>query len=238
MLTSATVSVFRLTCSCCLAANLMGSVTLRQPSWTGQKTLQCPLTGPLQKQQDTTSDLLFVVLSCRETNMKVRQSVSVTAELGNPNNLASFDGEVWLIFLRFHLWFILFDKAKFNGFPVCFRLTLSSFTLLHITIRNTRKTFNPHRQFMSSSATTDWQPIITHPPACTTKELCVSTPTHPSPAQENALLQHISPHFASYQLTAVSLPPCVCLGVRHQPAVMGMISPSLAHTSREIYVLQ
>ncbi|MEQ2279035.1 hypothetical protein AMECASPLE_005333 [Ameca splendens] len=29
-----------------------------------------------------------------ETNMKVRQSVSVTAELGNPNNLASFDGEV------------------------------------------------------------------------------------------------------------------------------------------------
>ncbi|XP_038146093.1 phospholipid-transporting ATPase ID isoform X2 [Cyprinodon tularosa] len=29
-----------------------------------------------------------------ETNMKVRQSVSVTAELGDPNNLASFDGEV------------------------------------------------------------------------------------------------------------------------------------------------
>uniref|UniRef100_A0A3Q2PUS4 Phospholipid-transporting ATPase n=1 Tax=Fundulus heteroclitus TaxID=8078 RepID=A0A3Q2PUS4_FUNHE len=29
-----------------------------------------------------------------ETNMKVRQSVSVTAELGDPNNLALFDGEV------------------------------------------------------------------------------------------------------------------------------------------------
>ncbi|KAM9724378.1 phospholipid-transporting ATPase ID isoform 1-T1 [Menidia menidia] len=29
-----------------------------------------------------------------ETNMKVRQSVSVTAELGDPNNLASFNGEV------------------------------------------------------------------------------------------------------------------------------------------------
>ncbi|XP_026172913.1 phospholipid-transporting ATPase ID isoform X1 [Mastacembelus armatus] len=29
-----------------------------------------------------------------ETNMKVRQSVSVTSELGDPNNLASFDGEV------------------------------------------------------------------------------------------------------------------------------------------------
>uniref|UniRef100_A0A3Q2ZK24 Phospholipid-transporting ATPase n=1 Tax=Kryptolebias marmoratus TaxID=37003 RepID=A0A3Q2ZK24_KRYMA len=29
-----------------------------------------------------------------ETNMKVRQSVSVTAELGDPNNLATFDGEV------------------------------------------------------------------------------------------------------------------------------------------------
>uniref|UniRef100_A0A3Q2DRG5 Phospholipid-transporting ATPase n=1 Tax=Cyprinodon variegatus TaxID=28743 RepID=A0A3Q2DRG5_CYPVA len=29
-----------------------------------------------------------------ETNMKVRQSVSVTAELGDPNNLVSFDGEV------------------------------------------------------------------------------------------------------------------------------------------------
>lgn len=27
--------------------------------------------------------------------MKVRQSVSVTAELGDPNNLASFDGEIW-----------------------------------------------------------------------------------------------------------------------------------------------
>lgn len=31
---------------------------------------------------------------CRETNMKVRQSVSVTSELGDPNNLASFDGEI------------------------------------------------------------------------------------------------------------------------------------------------
>ncbi|XP_058504274.1 phospholipid-transporting ATPase ID isoform X2 [Solea solea] len=29
-----------------------------------------------------------------ETNMKVRQSVSVTSELGDPNNLSSFDGEV------------------------------------------------------------------------------------------------------------------------------------------------
>uniref|UniRef100_A0A665VHD5 Phospholipid-transporting ATPase n=1 Tax=Echeneis naucrates TaxID=173247 RepID=A0A665VHD5_ECHNA len=29
-----------------------------------------------------------------ETNMKVRQSISVTAELGDPNNLASFNGEV------------------------------------------------------------------------------------------------------------------------------------------------
>ncbi|TKS82069.1 Phospholipid-transporting ATPase ID [Collichthys lucidus] len=46
------------------------------------------------KQQDTTSKLLCVVLSCRETNMKVRQSVSVTSELGDQNNLASFDGEV------------------------------------------------------------------------------------------------------------------------------------------------
>ena len=38
MLTSATVSIFRLTCSCCPAVNLTGSVTSRQPSWTGQKT--------------------------------------------------------------------------------------------------------------------------------------------------------------------------------------------------------
>uniref|UniRef100_A0A4W5MCV4 ATPase phospholipid transporting 8B2 n=1 Tax=Hucho hucho TaxID=62062 RepID=A0A4W5MCV4_9TELE len=35
-----------------------------------------------------------VLCLCRETNMKVRQSLSVTAELGDPNNLASFDGEV------------------------------------------------------------------------------------------------------------------------------------------------
>ncbi len=27
-----------------------------------------------------------------ETNMKVRQSLSVTSELGDPNNLAQFDG--------------------------------------------------------------------------------------------------------------------------------------------------
>lgn len=33
-------------------------------------------------------------LSCRETNMKVRQSVSVTSELGDQNNLASFNGEI------------------------------------------------------------------------------------------------------------------------------------------------
>lgn len=31
---------------------------------------------------------------CRETNMKVRQSISVTAELCDPNHLASFDGEI------------------------------------------------------------------------------------------------------------------------------------------------
>ncbi|KAI2655301.1 Phospholipid-transporting ATPase ID [Labeo rohita] len=37
----------------------------------------------------------FFVFFCRsETNMKVRQSLSVTSELGDPNNLAQFDGEV------------------------------------------------------------------------------------------------------------------------------------------------
>lgn len=37
MLTSAIISIFRLTCSCCPAANLTGSVTSRQLSWMGQK---------------------------------------------------------------------------------------------------------------------------------------------------------------------------------------------------------
>lgn len=64
----------------------------------GQKTpyaLPSTLTSEkLQKQQDTTPKLLCAVLSCRETNMKVRQSVSVTSELGDPNNLALFDGEI------------------------------------------------------------------------------------------------------------------------------------------------
>lgn len=91
----AIISIFRLTCSYCPAANLMGSVTSRQPSLTGPKTNHTsPLTHSLQMQQDATSKLLCVVLSCRETNMKVRQSVSVTSELGDPNNLSSFDGEI------------------------------------------------------------------------------------------------------------------------------------------------
>lgn len=87
---------FRLTCSCCPAANLTDSVTSRQPSWTGQKTHHISyhqLIDNLQKQRDATSKSLCAVLSCRETNMKVRQSVSVTSELGGPNNLALFDGE-------------------------------------------------------------------------------------------------------------------------------------------------
>lgn len=33
--------------------------------------------------------------------MKVRQSVSVTAELGDPNNLALFDGENYLVYSQF-----------------------------------------------------------------------------------------------------------------------------------------
>lgn len=41
----------------------------------------------------TSKALHVVVLSCRETNMKVRQSVSVTSELGDQNNLSSFNGE-------------------------------------------------------------------------------------------------------------------------------------------------
>lgn len=49
-------------------------------------------------------------ISYRETNMKVRQSVSVTSELGDPNNLAQFNGEFWADFLcmcfplPFQLW--------------------------------------------------------------------------------------------------------------------------------------
>lgn len=35
----------------------------------------------------------WCLLACRETNMKVRQAIPVTAELGNTSKLACFDGE-------------------------------------------------------------------------------------------------------------------------------------------------
>uniref|UniRef100_A0A8C3P1L5 Phospholipid-transporting ATPase n=1 Tax=Cyanoderma ruficeps TaxID=181631 RepID=A0A8C3P1L5_9PASS len=37
---------------------------------------------------------MWCLLACRETNMKVRQAIPVTAELGNTSQLARFDGEV------------------------------------------------------------------------------------------------------------------------------------------------
>lgn len=36
---------------------------------------------------------IWCLLACRETNMKVRQAISVTAELGDTSQLALFDGE-------------------------------------------------------------------------------------------------------------------------------------------------
>lgn len=36
---------------------------------------------------------IWCLLACRETNMKVRQANSVTAELGDTSQLALFDGE-------------------------------------------------------------------------------------------------------------------------------------------------
>lgn len=62
---------------------------------TPHLTIDLTVPQNLQEQQDGTSESLCVVLSCRETNMKVRQSVSVTSELGDQNNLASFDGEIF-----------------------------------------------------------------------------------------------------------------------------------------------
>lgn len=35
----------------------------------------------------------WCLLACRETNMKVRQAIPVTAELGDTSQLARFDGE-------------------------------------------------------------------------------------------------------------------------------------------------
>lgn len=36
---------------------------------------------------------MWCLLACRETNMKVRQAIPVTAELGDTSQLAHFDGE-------------------------------------------------------------------------------------------------------------------------------------------------
>lgn len=36
---------------------------------------------------------MWCLLACRETNMKVRQAIPVTVELGNTSQLARFDGE-------------------------------------------------------------------------------------------------------------------------------------------------
>jgi len=83
---------------------------------TPRKSIHC--SSLPAEAQDATSKFLCVVSSCRETNMKVRQSVSVTAELGDPNNLASFNGEKNSpILLSVHL-----SDRKVNGFqsaPKC-----------------------------------------------------------------------------------------------------------------------
>lgn len=111
MLSSATVSLFRLTCSCCPAVNLTGSVTSRQLSWTGQQTAHTSLAHHrLTHLIMCTSfnalcqycKVLCMCVFCRETNMKVRQSVSVTCELGDPNNLAAFNGEIQKQYNRHH----------------------------------------------------------------------------------------------------------------------------------------
>lgn len=97
------------------------------------------------------------VLSCRETNMKVRQSVSVTSDLGDQNNLALFDGEVSVKpLVIFWFWHLLFhDDLKVNPHVFHPRTQQSKHTLL-------------------SCACVKRQPIITRPQVRTLKDICVS----------------------------------------------------------------
>lgn len=130
--------------------------------------------------------------------MKVRQSVSVTSELGDPNNLALFNGESsGNPSSSLNFWFgssTIFNSIKVNCFQSAFLTqTLSTFTPLHMNQKI-------HTNHAHTLCPTDYH----HPPTSTHNERLVSAQhahTHSSPALENALLQQINPHFASYQFT-------------------------------------
>lgn len=120
----------------------------------------------------------------RETNMKVRQSISVTAELCDPNHLASFDGEIKEQ-ISVSVKFVCFSEARsrdrWKELSRWFRLSV-----LH------------WHQWMSSP---------THQPKSFES---AKHPTQFSPARGNALLQHSNPLTASYPLTGRSLLPLKC----------------------------
>lgn len=112
--------------------------------------------------------------------MKVRQSVSVTSELGDQNNLALFNGENWV-----------------NWSSLAFRFGASSFC----DERSTCKTFKdmlptstPFHTNKNIHAHTTRALSPTHK-YTQAKKFCVSAEhphTHSSPAQESALLQQIN----------------------------------------------
>lgn len=87
--------------------------------------------------------------------MKVRQSVSVTSELGDSNNLASFNGESRA---DSH------SDLKVDSISVCVAFFCCCF------FRNTH--------FLPPFVCAELQPVIKRPPAHTRKRACVST-QHP-----------------------------------------------------------
>lgn len=179
MLTSATVSIFRLTCSCCPAVNLTGSVTSRQPSWTGQKTHH---TWP------STSQCLTV---CRSNGI-AHLNLCVLYYLA--------ERRIWrcVSLSQWHLnsetrttW--LHSTVRFNQ-RTCLLLSVSGlcassfldkgqqfFSLsaigrrvIHLHTLPHEHTQNTHTHSLRSLASFERLPIITRPLVHTTKDVCVS----------------------------------------------------------------
>lgn len=85
------VHTHRLTSSSCAAASLMGCATLRRQSWMGERKPGLKPKKTFAWAGNLTSAPSFV-LSNSETNLKVRQAVSVTSDLGDVSKLMEFDG--------------------------------------------------------------------------------------------------------------------------------------------------
>lgn len=225
MLTSATVSIFRLTCSCCPAVNLTGSVTSRQPSWTGQEThhtwpstLQCLTVCRSNRIAHLNLCVLYylaerriwrcVSLSQWHLNSETRTTwLHSTVRFNNKTCLLlSVSGLCASSFL---------DKGQ-----QFFSLSAIGIRVIHLHTLPHERTQNTHTHSPHSVASFERLPIITRPLVHTAKDVCVSRArphTHTYTHTPNLLRKmhycskstHTLPPI-NLQKVCVSVSECVC----------------------------